>query len=202
MNSKHNNVLGRVLRANTRGFTFGTRVPKTGVPIFGSLVKARIAHRSTTVFGIIYNIEIKDNGMAKMLSVSDDVRPEEVAWLQDQVVPVEATVMCVGYQEQSPIGSLRHALPSQPPITLDLVHDCDEQEVSQFTTVPTYLRLMLEHPDAPADELIAASTRLTVELLQPANSREAFVIATGRELARLLARDGARLEGLLQRICM
>ncbi len=201
MELQHDSVLGRILHANTRGFTFGTRVPRTDVPIFGSFIKTFIAHRATTIYGVIYNIEIKENGMAKMLSVSESVRAEDIAWLKEQVVPVEASVLCVAYQERNPPGPLRQSLPAQPPITLDEVRSCTHNEIAQVTASPAYLRLILDFPDAPADELIAASTRLVQEAYLGSQAASDFVLATGRELARLLARDSSRLEGLLQRIC-
>lgn len=189
-------VLGRVLGANTRSFVFGTRVPKSDVPIFGALVKTKINHRNTTVYGLISDISVKDSGMTKMLSVSPDIRPEEIEWLRNQVVPIEARVLAVGYRE--PGGTMRHGLPAQPPITLDDVHDTSPDEVDAFTTRLDYLRLVLDAKDAPTDELLAAHIRLAAEVKRGRGPD--FVLQAGRELTRLLAHDGARLEGLLRRI--
>jgi hypothetical protein len=189
-------VLGKVIRANTRSFVFGTRAPKSGVPIFGALVQTTINHRNATVFGLVFNIEIKDSGMARMLSISPDVRPEEVEWLRDQVVPVEANVLTLAYRE--PSGAMRHGYPSQPPVTLDDVRDCAAADVLAFNSSPAYLRMVLAAKDAPADELLCAHLALAAELHPDPRQ---FVVDAGRELTRLLAADASRLEGLLQRIC-
>lgn len=188
-------VIGKVLRANTRSFVFGTRVPKQDVPIFGSLVKTKIQYRSATVYGLIYNIEVLDDGMTKLLSVAEDIRQEDIEWQRGRRVPVEASVLCVGYQEEG--QPIRHALSAQPPITLDEVIECTDDEVRRFTEKPDFFRLILESRDAPCDELLAASIRLASE--KHADGK-LFVITCGRELARLMANDGARLEGVLRRM--
>lgn len=193
-------TVGKILKADTRKFVFGCRVNKSDVPIFGSLVKTNIQYRNATLFGLIYNIEVQDDGTTKLLSVADDVRDEDIQWQRDRRVPVEATVLSVGYRdnhlENQPI---RHALPPQPPITLDLVTACSDDEVSEFTRRLDFFRLILDCDDAPCDELLAASIRLAADPMPPAQ-QEYFKTACGRELARLMAKDAMRLENLLRRI--
>jgi hypothetical protein len=188
-------VNGRILRANTQHFVFGTRVPKEDVPIFGAFVKTQIQFRNATVFGLIYDIEVQDDGMTRMLSVADDVKPEDIEWQRNRRVPVEASVLCVGFQEEG--QAIRHALSAQPPITLDEVMSCTKDDVRTFTQELGFFRLVIESRDAPCDELLAASVRLASETHSDA---KAFTRQCGRELARLLANDGARLDGLLRRL--
>jgi hypothetical protein len=189
--------IGKILRAETRAFVFGCKVPRTDVPIFGSLVKVTIQYRSATVYGLIYNIAIEDDGMTKMLSVADEVRQEDIDWQRARRVPVEAAVLCAAYRETG--APIRYALPGQPPITLDGVHLCDDEELRQFTATPEWMRLILESRDAPCDELLAATIRQAADA-RPAGARETFITQSGRELARLLANDALRLEGLLRRL--
>jgi len=68
-----------------------------------------------------------------------------------------------------------------------------------FTARFDYFRLVLEAREVPADELLAASLRAAAAA-RPASEREAFLVEAGRELARLLAGDPVRLEGLLRRL--
>ncbi|MFC1463591.1 MAG: hypothetical protein ACFLMY_01965 [Candidatus Brachytrichaceae bacterium NZ_4S206] len=194
------NVNGRVLRANTRSFVFGTRVPKEDVPVFGAFVKTHIQRKDATVFGLIYDIVVEDDGMTRMLSVAEDglVRPEEIEWQRSRRVPIEVSVLCVGYRDGDAANdSIRQVIPPQPPITLDEVVSCTKDEVQQFTQRLDFFRLVLEARDAPCDELLAASLRLASETH---NDPRAFLRRCGRELARLLAGDGARLDGLLRRL--
>jgi hypothetical protein len=188
-------IIGKVLKANTRAFVFGTRVPKQDVPIFGSLVKTRIQYKSATVYGLIYNIEVLDDGMTKMLSVADDIRPEDIEWQRNRRVPVEASVLCVGFQETG--QKVRYALPAQPPISLDEVVLCEAGEVRAFTDRCDYFQLVVESRDVPCDELLAASIRYAADLC---DDRNGFMRGCGRELARLMANDAARLDALLRRL--
>ncbi len=194
------NVNGRILRANTRTFVFGTRVPKEDVPVFGAFVKTRIQRKEATVFGLIYDIVIEDDGMTRMLSVADDgsVRPEDIEWQRSRRVPIEVSALCVGYRDgDAPNGPIRQVIPPQPPITLDEVVSCTRDEVQQFTQSLGFFRLVLEAREAPCDELLAASLRLAAETHSDPRT---FLRSCGRELARLLANDGARLDNLLQRL--
>ena len=188
-------VIGKVLKANTQSYVFGTRVPKQDVPIFGSLVRAKIQYRNATVYGLIYNIEVLDDGMTKMMSVFDDLKREDIEWQRNRRVPVEASVLCVGFREDG--GPVRHALSAQPPITLDEVFVCDKDDVCAFTQKLDFFRLIVEARDAPCDELLAATIRYASNC-HP--NHDVFLQQCGRELARLLAADGARLDGLLRRL--
>ena len=196
-------IIGKVLKANTTSYVFGTRVPKQDVPIFGSLVRVNIQFRNAVVFGLIYNIEVLDDGMTKMMSVADDLKAEDIEWQRNRRVPVEASVLSVGYEADVPNANgsgrreLHYALPPQPPITLDEVTVCDEADVRKFTGKCDFYRLVLEARDAPCDELLAASISYAADF---AGDRNAYLRTCGRELARLMADDAARLDGLLRRL--
>jgi hypothetical protein len=193
-------TIGKILKADTRKFVFGCRVNKSDVPIFGSLVKTNLQYRNATLYGLIYNIEVQDDGTTKLLSVADDVRDEDIEWQRDRRVPVEVTVLSVGYRDTFEGQTrLRHALPPQPPITLDLVTECDDAEMQAFTSRLDFFRLILDCNDAPCDELLAASIRLAADA-RPEGQREFFRVSCGHELARLMAKDAMRLENLLRRI--
>jgi hypothetical protein len=124
------------------------------------------------------------------------------AYIQDQranrQVPIEVSVLAIGYRDSA---GFAHALPPQPPITLDRIAPCTDAEVVEFTARFDFLRLILDAPDAPADELIAAGLRTAANARPPAE-RRLFLISAGRECARLLARDLTRLENLVRRLRM
>lgn len=193
-------INGRILRANTRSFVFGTRVPRESVPIFGAFVKTHIQHKEATVFGLIYNILIEDGGVTRMLSVAEDglVRPEDIEWERSRRVPIEVSVLCVGYCEGALASdAIRQALPPQPPVALIEVVSCSADEVKEFTQKLDFFRLVLDARDVPSDELLAASLRLASETHPDPRG---FLRRCGRELARLLASDSARLDDLLRRL--
>jgi hypothetical protein len=167
------------------------------VPLFGAFVKAPAQRGQTEVIGLIYDITIEDDPFVRQMVATPDL-PE--AYVEDQrvnrQVPIEVSVLAVGYR--NPAG-FQHALPPQPPITLDRISQCSPAEVLEFTSRFDYLRLILDAPDAPADELIAVSLRHAADL-RPPEDRTFFLREAGKELARLLNRDLARLENLLRRI--
>ncbi len=193
-------IVGKVLHANMRSFVFGTRIPESDVPTFGALVQTHNPYRQSTIYGLIYDIAINDDerGMAKLLSVAEDARDQDIEWLRNQLIPLEVSVLCVGYRSQAG-QPIRQGLPPQPPIALHGIESCDASETAVFTERLDFFRLVLESRDVPIDELLAAAIRNGIEA-RPKGRQKEFALACGRELARLLVKDGLRLEGLLRRL--
>ena len=195
-----NTTIGRLLRSSTTGYVFGCAVPEPEVPLFGAFVKAPAQKQQTEIIGLIYNIAFEDDPFVRQMVATPDL---DEAYIQDQrvnrQVPIEVSVLAVGYRSFTNSNGFVYSLPPQPPITLDRIHPCSAAEVLGFTERFDYLRLILDSPDAPADELIATSLRHAAEM-RPAQDRTFFLREAGKELARLLNRDLARLENLLRRI--
>ena len=190
-------TIGRLLRSSTTGYVFGCSVPEPAVPLFGMFVKAPAQRGQSEVIGLIYNIAIEDDAFVRQMVATPDL-PE--AYIQDQrlnrQVPIEVSVLSVGYRQGE---AYVQSLPPQPPITLYRISSCSDHEVCEFTKRLDYMQLILNAPDAPADELIA-SALLRAADCRPPEDRSRFLRQAGRELARLLNRDLARLENLLRRI--
>ncbi|HEY72407.1 MAG: hypothetical protein DRJ03_12515 [Chloroflexi bacterium] len=199
--SDRNLRVGRVLRASSRGFVIGCRVMTPDIPAFGSFVRADGLAPGSAIYGLIYDVSVEDDPFVRQFIGADP--PDEI--IQDQrenrQVPIEVSVLAVGVGQG--LGSndetVRHRLPAQPPVTLDWLYQCSDEEVQAFTARLDYFRLVLEARDAPADELLATSLRAGAAA-RPEREREDFLVGAGRELARLLAGDPVRLEGLLRRL--
>lgn len=188
--------VGRVLRAGTRGFAIGCAVMTPDIPAFGSFVRADGLTPGSAIYGLIYDVSVEDDPFVRQFIGANP--PEEVVRDQreNRQVPIEVSVLAVGCGDSE---TIRHCLPAQPPITLDWLYQCSDEEVRTFTTRFDYFRLVLESREVPADELLAASLR-SAATARPEHERQAFLVEAGRELARLLANDPVRLEGLLRRL--
>jgi len=195
MSSKNLRV-GRVLRASTRGFAIGCAVMQPDLPAFGSFVRADGQSPGEALYGLICDVSVEDDLFVRQFISAD--APEEVVLDQrrNRQVPIEVSVLAVGCRVE---GRIRHCLPAQPPVTLDWLYTCTNEEVVAFTARNDYFRLVLEAPDVPTDELLAASLR-TAAAARPEHERQPFLIDAGRELARLLSGDPVRLDGLLRRL--
>jgi hypothetical protein len=188
--------VGRVPRASIRGFVVGCRVMRENIPAFGVLVSAVSPAGTGTIYGLIYDVCVGDDPFVRQLATVD--LPEEVVRDQreNRQMPIEVSVLAVGHREG---GKIRQCLPPQPPVTLDLLHQCGSQEVVVFTRQFDYLRLVLEADGVPVDELLAANLQMAAEA-RPKSERGEFLVAAGRELVRLMRGDVARLEGIVRRI--
>ncbi|HHS96284.1 MAG TPA: hypothetical protein ENK08_00055 [Chloroflexi bacterium] len=188
--------VGRVLRASNRGFTVGCRVMQPDIPAFGSFVRADARTPDGAIYGLIYDVTVQDDLFVRRFVMVEP--PEEVVRDQreNRQVPIEVSVLAVGYRTGDRIV---HAIPPQPPVTMDYLYPCSPDEIVAFTRRFDYFRLVLDAPGVPADELIATSL-LAAAAARPAEERMDFLVEAGRELTRLLANDLIRLDGLLQRI--
>lgn len=190
-------IIGRVLRSSTVGFAGACRLPEPDVPCFGGYVCAAIQRNTATVVGLVYNVNIDDDLFARQLAVADGLSETYVAdQQQNRQVPVEFSVLAVGYQAAE--GYVQ-ALPPQPPMTLDPIHMCDDAEIRAFTASLDFFRLVLATMEVPSDELLIAALRAAAAARPPAERRD-FLIDAGRECARLLSRDLLRLDNLIRRL--
>ena len=150
--------IGRLLRANNTGFVVGCRVNQLTAPSFGALVRVPLED-GYQIFGLIYDIQIDDDGLVRQLVTAEGVEENVI---QDnrlnRNVPLEMSVLSVGYQLN---GKIMHLLPPRPPLSLDQIYLCQEQEICDFTSQGRfgYLRHILRHSDLPVGEILAAHVR-------------------------------------------
>jgi hypothetical protein len=194
-------LVGRVLRSSTTGFTIGCQqtIAEQGraVPTFGALVKALNSDGSVT-YGLVYNVVVEDDPFVRQL-VAAGVEDEEYIADQRQrrQVPVSVDVLVAGYGTGTIVY---HRLPPQPPATLDRIYACNNAELVRFTERHDWLRSVLAAPNVPADALLVAALRAAAQARPELDRREAYLVAAGRELAKLLAMDLGRLDGILRQL--
>lgn len=188
--------IGWVLRASTVGFTVGCRVLQPSTPHFGDLVKVPVAD-DVNVFGLIYNVQVQDDPAVRQLILVGEMETEAILdQRENRLVPIEISVLVVGYQREKQIFQ---GLPPQPPLSLDTLILCSASDIRDFTQNLDYLRLVLNSAQIPADEVLVTNLRQAAEVYPPEMRRQ-FLINAGRELARLLSFDLVRLDNILRRI--
>ena len=188
--------IGWVLRSSTIGFAVGCRVLEPSVPQFGDLVKVQLQD-DTHIFGLIYDVQVEDDLAVRQLILAGEMEQEAILdQRQNRLVPIEISVLIIGYQQHETIVQ---GLPPQPPLSLDMLILGVEKDIRAFTGQLDYLRLVLNAPQVPADELLIAHLRRAAAA-HPLDSRRQFLVEAGRELARLLSFDMVRLDGILRRI--
>lgn len=192
------NAIGRLLRSSTKGYVFGCTLPEPDVPRFGDFVNAPSQRGQAAVVGVVYDIVVQDDAFVRQMVATPDL---DEAYILDQrenrQTPVEVSVLAVGHRNSA--GLVTPGLPPQPPITLDRITSCAAGEIQACTADLRYLRLILNAPEAPADELIPITLQAAAAARLP-EDRLPFLRQAGRELAKLLTRDLPRLENLLRRI--
>lgn len=188
-------LIGRVTRCNIKGYAGGIRLTEPDLPTFGGLCRAAAQGGRSQVIGLIYEISIEDDDLARQLAASD-VPQTEVRLDQQFVrpIPIEILALSVGYHDGN---GYRYDLPPQPPTTLADIYSLTPEEVRAFTASLDFLPLVIAAPQLPTDSLLAAMFRQAA-LARPEPDQRAFLVEAGRACARLLAGDLARLHNLVR----
>lgn len=147
--------IGRLLRSGTTGFVAGCSVSQLDAPAFGGLVRAPLGN-GYQVYGLIYDIHIDDDGLVRQLVTADNISDEIINDNRNRrIVPIEMSVLTVGYEES---GKISHLLPPRPPLSLDVIYQCNQSDLVKFTGAGHfgYFRHILRSQDAPIGEMLAA----------------------------------------------
>ncbi len=191
-------VLGRVTRCSTRGFTGAYPMERSITPTFGAFCAAHYQEDGYAI-GVIYDINIEDDPLARQLAVLDDAPREQVLDSQNnRQVPVEFSVLNLGYQEAE---RLLQSLPPRPPMPLEPIYMLPESELIRFTENLSYLTTITQNPSVPVDDLLYATIREAVTA-RPESDRRRYLLSAGRTLARMLAIDLHRLETILSALSL
>lgn len=182
--------IGRLLRAGTTGFVVGCRVSQFTVPAFGGLVRAPLGE-GYQVYGLIHDIHIDDDGLVRQLVTADNVSEEVMKDNRERrIVPVEMSVLAVGYEQD---GKIHHLLPPRPPLSLDVIYLCDDKDIARFTEKLGYFRHILNAKDAPIGEVIAAH----IQQASAAHKDKAWKEKATQEVITLLRDDYPTLMSVL-----
>lgn len=184
--------IGHLLRAGTRGFVAGCAVSQLGAPAFGALVRVPMG-TGYSVYGLIHDIHIEDDGLVRQLVSAGNISPEVMQDNRERrIVPVEMSVLVVGYEQD---GQISHLLPPHPPLSLDVIHLCKADELVAFTSAGRfgYFRHILQAEDIPIGELLAAHIRQA----SAAHPDGAWARRATQELITLLRDDYPTLMAVL-----
>ncbi|MDP2994377.1 MAG: hypothetical protein Q8N46_04555 [Anaerolineales bacterium] len=184
--------IGHLLRASTTGFVAGCSVSQLEAPAFGALLRAPL-DKNYSVYGLITDIHIDDDGLVRQLVTAGNVSPEVMHDNRERrIVPVEMSVLAVGYEQG---GKVSHLLPPRPPLSLDVIYLCSDSELARFTGAGHfgYFRHILQAKDIPIGEVLAAH----ILDVKRKTKNETWVEAATRELITLLRDDYPTLMSVL-----
>jgi hypothetical protein len=184
--------IGYLLRAGTTGFVAGCSVAQVETPAFGTLVRAPLDD-DYSVYGLIHDIHIDDDGLVRQLVTAGNVSAEVIHDNRERrIVPVEMSVLAVGYEKG---GKISHLLPPRPPLSLDVLTLCSDAELAKFTSAGKfgYFRHILQAKDIPTGELLAAH----ILQVKQKTKNEKWVEQATQELITLLRDDYPTLMSVL-----
>jgi hypothetical protein len=184
--------IGNLLRAGTTGFVAGCSVSQLEAPTFGALVRAPL-DKEYSVYGLITDIHIDDDGLVRQLVTAGNISAEVMHDNRERrIVPVEMTVLTVGYEQN---GKISHHLPPRPPLSLDVIYLCSDPELVKFTSAGKfgYFRYVLQAKDLPIGEILAAH----IQQASAAQKDKTWAEKAAQELITLLRDDYPTLMSVL-----
>lgn len=189
------NQIGFLLRASTSGCIAGCRVTSLNLPQLGGMVVMQPSD-NFQIFGLIYDLHIDDDGLVRQLVTTENIRPEVIADNRNnRTVPVEISIVFCGYQHNQQVF---HLLPPRPPLTLDEIYVCDDQQLTTFTAAARfgYFRHILRGQDYPVAEILASHLKLAAQAHQ-IHHNPTWINAAIQELIILLRDDYSTLMNVL-----
>jgi len=192
--------IGHLLHSSISQFIAGCAVSQLEAPAFGALVRAPL-DQDYSVYGLIYDIHIDDDGLVRQLVTAGNVSPEVMHDNRERrIVPVEMSVLTVGWEQA---GKISHLLPPRPPLSLDVIYLCSDVELAQFTRAGAhpepgqrdfgYFRHILQAKEIPIGELLAAH----ILQVKQKTKNDQWVGQATRELITLLRDDYPTLMSVL-----
>jgi len=180
--------IGHLLRSGISGFVAGCPIIDQEIPRFGELVHAPMGEKDR-IYGIVHEISISDDGLVRqIINTSQPVDPTVIADNRtNRTVPMEISVLAVGFRRD---GAIRHLLPPRAPLSLDILTQCSDAELAEFTSAGRfgYLRHLLRDPDLPVAELIAAHVQQAAAANEAAGNAD-WRRRVSQELITLLRDD-------------
>jgi hypothetical protein len=146
-----------------------------------------------SVYGLIHDIHIEDDGLVRQLVTTGNISAEVMHDNRERrIVPVEMSVLTVGYELE---GKITHLLPPRPPLSLDEIFLCSNAELAKFTGAGKfgYFRHVLQAKDIPIGELLAAH----ILQVKQKTKDEKWVERATQELITLLRDDYPTLMSVL-----
>jgi len=176
--------IGRLLRANTTGCDIGCKVTQGSTPSFGDMVRIPLTNHNQ-IYGLVYDIHIDDDGLVNQLATADVSREIIEDNRQNRNVPVEMSVVFIGWEDTH--GKVHHTRVPYPPLTLDEIFPCDEEEVRKFTQDGSfgYLRIILRNLELPAVDLVTAHLRQVLAARSGIDADQALEASLGEVIAML-----------------
>lgn len=191
-------VIGRVTRCSTRGFSGAYSLESNSTPSFGAFCAAPYPGEGF-VIGVVYDINIEDDPLARQLASLGDAPLEQILDSQNnRQIPVEFSVLNLGYQDKQ--GTYQR-LPPRPPMTLEPIHLLPVLELIEFTDNLSFLSTITLNPTLPVDDLLIACILEAIHV-RPETERKRYLVEAGRMLARILAGDLHRLEQILSKLSL
>lgn len=168
------------------------------VPPLGSLVKT--SDPPVEIYGVIYHAATSgiEPGRRPIARGREAAKEEDIYQANPQLAKLlrtEFSALVVGHKEAE---SLHCYLPPRPARIHSFVYLCEPEEVRQVAGSFDFLDILVNaRLVSSTDEVLAACLR---QMATVQEDRHAFLVAAGKELAKLLAGDLTRLNAILRRL--
>lgn len=188
----------RVVETSLRSFT-GAYERYVEEPLrLGQMVAVR--EGAVTVFGVVADVVSGPEDPSRPLQPTGGDRPAAEVFAENpHILPLLQTRVEIVACGHAAGEAMLPLLPPSPPPLLALIHEASRDEVTRLADGGAFLSLLVASPAAD-DQVIAASIRAAARAYDLAAHE--FAVAAGKELARLLRAEPARLATVLRGVAL
>ena len=185
--------LGEVVEASSTEVTVHCYQLYGAAPL-GALVRTS---GERPVYAVVRNVSTAPIDTARRPVARGSDEPDEAALYRSnpQLAKLLRTEFQAAIVGHNTADGIRHYLPPVPPRIHSFITLCSDAEVRDFMQRLDFLPLLLAGPSPLTDEATAAFLR---QVASAHDDPTAFLMAAGREMARILSRDLQRLNTLLR----
>lgn len=196
--------VGEVVETSLTGYTAHT-YKLDEPPPFGGLVRVRDRAGATEIYGAVYHIATGGLDPGRRAATRGTGQPagnDEQIYIDNpqlsRLLKTEFGVLVLGCSRAGGnYNGFSYVFPDYPPPLHYSVTLCSDQTLVEFTEDKSYLRAILEAPQVPAEELIAALLRRATRAREDAGRM--FLVDSLRYLARNLKQDYDRFKIIVEK---
>ena len=175
-------------------------------PPFGGLVRVKDRSNQAEIFGAVAQIVTGgiDTGRRAIARSAGRVGQADEQVYEDNpqlnrllITTFEVAILGWKRLNQDQTTDIIYVFPDYPPPLHYSVALCSNEQLIAFTSKSLFLRALLAAPIGPGEELVAAVLRRGAQAR--GSQGHAWLVDTGRALARLLKEDYERLRTILEK---
>jgi len=169
--------VGRLLQSDVAEFVVNAKSEQAEKLNLGNLVS--VNQGKVVIYGIVNNLSFGGGDLLEWMAMADEIPNDSKQSVQNQGVAIR--VISVGYRVN---GRVFHNLPPRPPLGLEPLILCKEEDILNFTNSAAYLRHIIVRMDEPRMKDMLAAHLSLIQRVQEKAENQLWGMSVIEEICR------------------